>query len=105
MIIPKCASDAFDIEGFYWRQFHKANEMIEVFDKQLVEVASGPAQYSLDSQQNRMSTMTHRLGELTKARDYWVTQRADAIEQLTRMGVGVDDCCGETGLTVMVPAH
>jgi hypothetical protein len=104
MIIPKCASGAFGLEEFYWNQFHKANEMIEALDKQLGEVASGPAQYSLDSGQSRMSTMTHRLGELTKARDYWVTQRMDAIASLTRLGVGLDDCCGETGLTVMVPA-
>jgi hypothetical protein len=104
MIIPQCANDVFGLEAYYWKQFQKANEMIETTDKQISEVTSGPSQYSFDSQQSRMSTMTHRLGELTKAREYWVTQRMDAIANLTRLGVGVDECCNETGLTVMVPA-
>lgn len=101
---PRCANDAFGLEAYYWDQFHNANAKIKLTDEQYADVAGGPAQYSLDSSQSRFSTMTHRLGEYTKARDYWVNQRLDAIANLQALGVGVEECCTETGLTVMVPA-
>lgn len=107
MIIPKCASEAFDQEAFFWEQFHEANANIRTLNEQMREVAKGPTQYSVDSSQSRFSSMSHRLGEMTKARDYWMQERANAIENLTRLGVGLEDCeCGptDTGLTVMLPA-
>lgn len=105
MIIPKCAANAFGLEEYYWKQFHAANKMIDELTAKITEANAAPLQYSLDSQQSRVSEMSRGLGEYLKAREYWVGQRMDAIENLTRLGVGVDECCGETGLTVMIPAY
>jgi hypothetical protein len=102
--ISVCADDAFDLKGYYWKQWRTARDMIESLDAQMKLVTEGPAQYSMDSGQSRFSTMTHRLGELKTAREYWTGQFFDAVRNLQALGEGVDDCCGDTGLTVIIPA-